>query len=308
LVPPLFETVPALGEGFLDSRHRGLYSCRVRKKYGRMMKYSVCNELFGSMPLPEVCRLARISGFSGVEFAPYTVFGDFSSGDVSRGVAAMRLALDAEGLEFAGFHWLLAKPEGLHLASLDSTVKKKSRDHVARLLEAAGEMGGGELILGSPKQRHSLPGQDRTETTKILCGVLAELAPLALACRSEILIEQLSPDQTDVINTMEEAVGCVDSIGAPSIQGMFDFHNAMSEKEPWQALVEKYYPYIHHIHINEVDGRAPGTGTSDYGPCYEILKSRKYDRWVSIEIFEIPEDPAATLSESMSLFKALEKR
>ena len=116
----------------------------------------------------------------------------------------MRPALDAEGLEFVGFHWLLAKPEGLHLASPDLRGQKKSRDHVARLLEAAGEMGGGELILGSPKQRRSLPGQDRTKTTKILCGVLAGLAPLALACRSEILVEQLSPDQTDVINTMEE--------------------------------------------------------------------------------------------------------
>ena len=260
------------------------------------------------MPLPEVCRVARISGFSGIEFAPYTVFGDFSSGDISRGLAAMRTALDAEGLRFAGFHWLLAKPEGLHLASLDSAVKKRSRDHLAKLLEAAGKMGGGELILGSPKQRSSLPGQDRVETTKILCGVLADLAPLALAYGSEILIEQLSPDQTDVINTMEEAAGCVDSIGSPSIRGMFDFHNAMSEKEPWRSLVERYYPYIRHIHINEVDGRAPGTGTSDYGPSFEILKSRAYDRWVSVEIFEVPENPATTLSESMSLFRALEKR
>jgi len=273
-----------------------------------MMKYSVCNELFGSMPLGDVCRIARASGFSGIEFAPYTVFGDFSAGDIDRGVAAIQRALDAEGLTFAGFHWLMAKPEGLHLASPDPTLRKKSRDHLARLLEAAGELGGGELILGSPKQRRSQPGQDRTETTKILCGVLADLAPLALACRSEILIEQLSPDQTDVINTMEEAAKCVDSIGAASIQGMFDFHNAMSEKEPWDVLVGKYYPYIRHIHINEVDGRAPGTGTSDYGPSYEILESRGYDRWISIEIFEIPDDPAATLRDSMSLFRSLEKR
>ncbi|HWP69056.1 MAG TPA: TIM barrel protein, partial [Rectinemataceae bacterium] len=117
-----------------------------------MMKYSVCNELFGSMPLADVCRIARKSGFSGIEFAPFTVFGNFSAGDIAGGVAATRRALDFEGLAFVGFHWLMAKPDGLHLASLDPAVKKRSRDHLARLLEAAGELGGGALILGSPKQ------------------------------------------------------------------------------------------------------------------------------------------------------------
>lgn len=271
------------------------------------MKYSVCNELFGSMPLADVCRIARESGFSGIEFAPFTVFGNFSGGEVAKGITAVRRALDAEGLAFVGFHWLMAKPDGFHLASLDPAVKKRSRDHLARLLETAGELGGGALILGSPKQRRSLPGQDRMETTKILCKVLAGLAPLASACRSEILVEQLSPDQTDVITTMEAAARCVDSIAAPSIGGMFDFHNATSEKEPWSELIGKYYPYIRHVHINEIDGRAPGTGRSDYGPSFEILKARGYDKWISIEIFEIPGDPGETLRDSMSLFEMLEK-
>jgi len=271
-----------------------------------MMKYSVCNELFGSMPLADVCRIAKASGFSGIEFTPYTVFGDFSGRDIAKGIATMRRSLDAEGLAFVGFHWLMAKPDGLHLASPDLALRQRSRDHLARLLDAAGEMGGGALILGSPKQRSSMPGQDKAETTKILCDVLAGLAPLALASSSEILVEQLSPDQTDVITTMEEAAMAVDRIGAASVSGMFDFHNAMSEKESWPELIGKYYSTIHHIHINEVDGRAPGTGSSDYGPSYGILKSRKYDRWISIEIFEIPDDPASTLRDSMTLFEILE--
>lgn len=270
------------------------------------MKYSVCNELFGGMALTRACAVIRKCGFSGVEFAPYTIFGDFSEAAIRKGLALAREVLDGEGLAFAGFHWLLAKPDGLHFASLDPAVRKRTRDHLARLLEAAGELGGGKLILGSPRQRGSFPGRDKADAERFLIETLADLAPLAASCRSEILIEQLSPEQTDVINTMEEAAKAVDRIGAAGVSGMFDFHNAVSEKDSWRVLVERYYPYIRHVHVNEVDGRAPGTGTSDYGPAWEVLKARGYEGWLSIEIFEIPAEPGAMLDDAMRLFKKLE--
>jgi sugar phosphate isomerase/epimerase len=143
-------------------------------------------------------------------------------------------------------------------------------------------------------------------TTELLGASLSELADIAASCGSEILLEQLSPDQTDVINTMAEAAILIDAVGKPSISGMFDFHNSISEAESWETLVRAYYPYIHHVHANEVDGRAPGTGNSDYLPAFKVLMSRGYDRWVSIEIFEIPTDPAAMLKASMDLFLKLE--
>ncbi len=270
------------------------------------MKYSVCNELFGGMALADACSIIRGCGFSGVEFAPYTVFRDFSAKAVRSGLNQMKAVLSGEGLTFAGFHWLLAKPDGLHFASLDPEVRTRTQDHLAMLLEASGELGGGELILGSPRQRGSFPGRSREEAEMYLRDTLAGLAPLAASCASEILIEQLSPDQTDVINTMEEAIKAVDSIGAASVSGMFDFHNSITETEPWYVLVDRYYPYIRHVHINEVDGRAPGTGKSDYGPAWRILKDKGYSRWVSIEIFEIPDQPEKMLDDAMRLFRALD--
>lgn len=270
------------------------------------MKYSVCNELFGTIPFGEACATIRGAGFQGVEIAPYTLFGDFSSGAIAKGIREAKAALNGEGLAFAGMHWLMTKPEGLHLASADEVLRRRSRDHLARLLAAAGELGGGALVLGSPKQRKSLPGQDRIRTTGLLGRSLAELAGIAASCGSEILIEQLSPDQTDVINTMAEAAALVDFVGKPSISSMFDFHNSITETESWENLVSTYYPYIHHVHVNEVDGRAPGTGRSDYLPAFKILMSHNYARWVSIEIFEIPADPATMLKASMELFVKLE--
>ncbi|MCX7028412.1 MAG: sugar phosphate isomerase/epimerase [Spirochaetes bacterium] len=272
-----------------------------------MMKYSVCNELFGDLPLVKACAIARRTGFSGIEFAPYTLFGDFSQGAVHTGLSGMRKVLEGEGLSFAGFHWLMARPEGLHFAALDASQRRRSRDHLARLIEMTGELGGGDLVLGSPQQRSGFSGRSAVEAKACLLETLAELSPLAGDSGASILIEQLSPDQTDVIMTMEEAARAVDQIGSPSVRSMFDFHNASSEVSPWQALIKKYLPYIGHVHVNEIDGRAPGTGNSDYGPAWKALRAGGYSGWASIEIFELPAQPERMLKTAMGLFRRLDE-
>ena len=271
------------------------------------LTYSVCNELFGKLPLPEAARIIRESGYSGIEFAPFTIFGDFTATEVRRGLAAAREVLDGEGLAFAGFHWLLAKPEGLHLASPDRAIRKRSAAHLEFLAECAGELGGGPLILGSPRQRGSLPGVPRAEAEAALAAALRGAAGTVAACGCSLLLESLSPEQTDVVNTLGEAVRLARAVESPAVSSMFDFRNASCEAEPWDVLLDRYYGDIRHVHANEIDGRAPGTGVSDYLPSFRTLLDRGYRGWVSVEIFEVPEDPGLVLRGSMELFKRLEE-
>ncbi len=271
------------------------------------LRYSVCNELFGDLPLPRAARIVRESGYTGIEFAPFTIFGDFSAGNVRGGLAEVRSVLDGEGLSFAGFHWLLAKPEGLHLASPDPAVRRRSVDHLKFLADCAGKLGGGPMVLGSPRQRGSLPGVPKREAEAALDRALREAAPAVEAAGCSLLLESLSPEQTDVVNTLSEAVLRARAAGNPAAASMFDFRNVSSEAEPWEILLDRHYEDIRHIHANEIDGRAPGTGSSDYLPAFRTLLTRGYLGWVSVEIFEVPADPGAILRGSMDLFRNLEK-
>jgi len=271
------------------------------------LTYSVCNELFGDLPLHRAARIIRESGYAGIEFAPFTIFGDFSPENVRRGLAAAREVLDSEGLSFAGFHWLLAKPEGLHLASPDRAVRARSVDHLKFLADCAGKLGGGPMILGSPRQRSSLPGVPKAEALAALDQALRAAAPTVATCGCSLLLESLSPEQTDVVNTLSEAVRRARAVGSPAVGSMFDFRNVSSEGESWEILLERHFGDIRHVHANEIDGRAPGTGKSDYLPAFRTLLSRGYRGWVSVEIFEVPADPGAILRGSMDLFKRLEE-
>ena len=263
------------------------------------VKYAVCNELFGEMALGKVAATLRDAGYRGIEFAPYTVFGDFSPLAIRNAVTGIAGALAGEGLQFVGFHWLMVGPEPLHLTTTDESLRQRSLDHLRRLLDAAGELGGGVLILGSPKQRSTVAGSDRATAIRKLSEGLALLGDHAMSCKSRILMEALDSSQTDVVNSLADAHALVEEIGSPGIGEMFDFHNVGDETEPWDRLLRKYRNAIAHIHINEMDGRAPGTGTSDYGPAFDVLRETRYRDWISMEIFEKPADPGETVRQAL---------
>ena len=264
-----------------------------------MMKYSVCNELFGDYPIEKAAEILSRTGYQGIEFAPYTMFGNFTDCEINSGIRKIKSALSENGLEFVGFHWLLVGPEDYDLTSPKKNERLKAIEHLKKLLAAANEMGGGVLVLGSPKQRSTVPGQSISDAVSNLAESLASLADMAVTCNSKILIEALSSDQTDVINTLEQAKSLIKKINSPGISGMFDFHNVGDENESWEKLISKYYEIIQHIHINEMDGNTPGSGKSDYRPTFRLLNRLKYSNWISMEIFSKPVDPEDAVKKAM---------
>jgi sugar phosphate isomerase/epimerase len=80
---------------------------------------------------------------------------------------------------------------------------------------------------------------------------------------------------------------------------MFDVHNAIDESEPHDALVERYFEYIRHVHVNELDGRYPGAGDYDFKPVLAALARLGYAGWVSLEAFDF--SPGAEQLANQSL-------
>ncbi len=111
-----------------------------------MKKYAICNELFGDMAFQDSCSLLHKHGYHGIEIAPFTLFdepGNFRPEQISE----IRRVLADHDLEFTGLHWLFLKPEGLHITTPDETIRRQSWDHLKRLVDLAGQLGGGVLVL-----------------------------------------------------------------------------------------------------------------------------------------------------------------
>jgi len=276
------------------------------------MKYALCNELFGSTDLSKAAEITRKAGYGGIEFAPFTVFGSFSPADVNSGIKNIKKALARNDLAFVGFHWLLVSSQArasrpMSPTSPDKALRDAANERLRLLLSVAGELGGGVLVLGSPKQRKSSPGQKAGEAAALLRDCLCSLGDYAVKCNSKVLIEALDSTQCDVINTLAEAAELVNAAASPGLSSMFDYHNCGDEKESWDVLIRTYAPVIKHVHINEWDGGPPGSGSSDYLPAFRALKETGFDGWISMEIFSQPVDAAALVTNALAFMKKTEQ-
>jgi len=270
-------------------------------------RFAICNELFQELPLAQVCQEVRALGYEGLELAPFTLSADpmsLSAGERT----TIRQTISDHGLTFVGLHWLLAAPPGLQVAARDELLWKRTWDYVTGLIDLCADLTDSRkspiVVFGSPKQRCTNDGFTVKQATARFAEGMAMVAPHAKSRGVTLLVEALGSDQTDVINTLEEAVAIVKSIGSPAVQSMFDVHNAADEKIPHTDLVRKYFPYIRHVHVNEMDGREPGKGDYNFGALLSTLIELDYSGWVSLEAFDFSRDPREVAAGAITHLKA----
>ena len=249
-------------------------------------RHAICNEAFENRPFADACRAIRQAGYSGIEIAPFTLAEDPATIPAGRR-RECRDIMASEGLQFVGLHWLMVSPKGLHVTTPDADLRGRSWQHIHGLIDLCADLGpGGILVFGSPKQRATTGGLSRAEATRHFVEGFAAVAPHAGERGVTVLMEALPSGQCDVVTSLDEATALVRQIDHPAIRTMFDSHNAVEETEPHATLVERHYGLIRHIHVNEMDGRHPGTGSYDFKPVFEVLRRREYPGWISLEAFD----------------------
>ena len=249
-------------------------------------RQAICNEVYETRPLREVCASIRQIGYDGIEIAPFTLAERPSDITLAQR-REYRRTIESAGLGYVGLHWLMMSPKGLHVTTPDHDLRAASWRHVDDLIDLCADLGdGGLMVFGSPFQRGTTGGIGREQAIRNYVEGLAGVTPHAVSRGVTILVEALPKNQCDVINSLEEAVAVVREIDSPAVRTMFDTHNAVDETEPHALLVDRYFDLIRHVHINEMDGRHPGTGDYDFKPLLEILAKRGYQGWVSLEAFD----------------------
>jgi sugar phosphate isomerase/epimerase len=256
----------------------------------------------------EQCRIVKNAGYKGIEVAAFTFVKEGVDQISPQKRKQMVSVMKDVGLECAGIHWLLAPPpQGLHFTTPDTDVRQRTVDYLDKLIDFCADLGGPYMVFGSPNQRSTM-GIPIEEAKKYFAEGLAKVADHAQKRGVKILIEHLPEYATDVINTLQEALELAKQINHPAIQIVFDFHNTVDETEPFDVLLKKYYRNIEHIHIQEMDGKHLGTGTgiNDYAKAFQTLKDLKYDKWISLEVFDFSPSGKKIAEESMSVLKQIE--
>lgn len=273
-------------------------------------EYAMCNESMAELSWVEQCQIIGDAGYKGVEIAAFTLVKEGVQEISPTKRKEMVSVMKNVGIECAGLHWLLAPPpKGLHFTTPDAAVRQKTIAYFDELIDFCGDLDGPYMIFGSPKQRNAR-NISVEEAKKYFAESLAAVADHAQQRGVKILIEPLGKRVTDVVNTLAEALELAEQVNHPAVQIMFDFNNTVDETEPFDVLLRKYYKHIHHVHVQEMGGKHLGTGTAvnDYVEAFQTLKDLKYDKWISLEVFDFSPGGRRIAEESMRTLKQIESK
>jgi len=258
--------------------------------------------MFEGWDLHDVLEYAKSVGYDGVEIAPFTVCDDV--GEVSQ-VKRTEIREDAEsmGMDIVGLHWLLVKPEGLYINHPDDSVRGRTTRYMKELTKFCGDLGGGVMVVGSPKQRNVVEGIDFDRAWELARDTFKQIVPIAEENGVTLCMEPLSQAETDFINTAEDAMRMAEDVDSPNFKIILDVKAMSSEGRDLPEIIRSARNMVGHVHANDANRRGPGFGETDFVPIAEALREIGYEGYVSVEVFDFSPDPKTIASRSIEYLR-----
>jgi len=268
-----------------------------------VIKLGICNELFEGWDLKDVCRVVRGLGYDGLEIAPFTLAPLITDLSKAQRVEVRRMVEDA-GLTTIGLHWLLAKTEGFYLTSPDPAVRRRTGDYLLALAEAAADLGGSILVLGSPKQRDLLSGVTYDQAEEYALETFHRIMPAVADLGVDLCIEPLAPSETNYLNTCAQAEALIARVGHPNFKLHMDVKAQSGETgTSVPDLIRRHARTAGHFHAQDVNLKGPGLGDVDFAPILAALVESGYDRWISVEVFDFSPGAEETARRSVECLR-----
>lgn len=265
-------------------------------------RFALCSEVYKTQIDETIRRVAEI-GFDGIEIAPFNVAESVDQVPVSQRKAIRKLA-ESLGIEIIGLHWLLVSPKGLHLTTSDGVVRKRTIEHLQSLASFCADVGGKFLVLGSPRQRNVLEGDDPVAAKKRAADGLREVAEVCGERSVRLLLEPLNPAETNFLQTVEEAKALAARIEHPSVGYILDCKAMSGMPGGIVGTILEHGSEAGHFHANEPSGLGPGMGKLDFRPIATALKKCGYEGWISTEPFNYEPDSETVARTALRTLRA----
>lgn len=117
-----------------------------------------------------------------------------------------------------------------------------------------------------------------------------------------LALEPLNRFETDMVNTVDQAIAIVDELNSPYLKVLLDtFHSNIEEKDIPASII-KLGDRLVHVQANENDRGTPGTGHLDWLGTRDALRTIGYEGSLVIETFGAP---SKELARAASIWRPL---
>lgn len=213
----------------------------------------------------------------------------------------LRALLERHGLRLAavgtGAGWVKHR---LRLTDPDTSVRRRACEFAAGIIDFAGQFGA-PAIIGSMQGRSGENGSTREQTLDWLAGSMSALAARASAYRQPVLYEPLNRYETNLFTRSGEAATFLDQRHLTNVMLLCDLFHMNIEETDVAATLRAVAPRVGHIHFADSNRKAIGLGHTDVAPIAAALKEIGYSRYISAEIFPLPDADTAA-KQTMASF------
>ena len=191
-------------------------------------------------------------------------------------------------------------PPGRELVAADRETVAATQDYLKACVDAASTVGGGvgPVVAGpmyaSVGRKWRVAAAERAELLRGLAGNLKPVAEYAVENGVRLALEPLNRFETSLINTVEQAMEVVDTVGSPALGLLLDTFHMNVEERSIPDAIRLAGDRVFHFHACANDRGPPGVDHLDWGGIVRALRDVGYGGAVVIESFTAENEAMAT--------------
>ena len=228
-------------------------------------------------PLIRALSLLRDYGFDGVELSLLDP-KSLKKTELAEMLESYSLELAALSTGLNYIHY------GLSLSSPDPVVRRKTVTRLLEFADLASDFDSG-VIIGLIRGK-SERGVSRDSAIRLVVEGLSEVCRSARDAR--FLLEPLNRYETDLINTVDEALNILEEVGADNLYLLLDTFHMNIEEAIMEDSIRKAGRRIGHVHVADSNRLAPGMGHIDFKSIIGALREVGYEGFLSAEVIVKP--------------------
>ncbi|GAB4570326.1 MAG: hypothetical protein Kow0047_23900 [Anaerolineae bacterium] len=193
--------------------------------------------------------------------------------------APVRTTIEKAGIQPAAFNVMV--PASIKITGPDASPERLRR-YVNTVFHRASLLGGEVVVFGSGGARSVPDGFPREQAWQQLVQFVRWAGDAALAAGMTLVIEPLNQGESNVLNSIPEAIELAEAASHPAVQVLADLYHIMVDEEPIDDVLAAG-SRLRHVHVADSERLYPGSGSYPYPAFFGALKQIGYDRAISVE-------------------------
>jgi len=262
------------------------------------MKLAVSNIAWKNNDFGKFLELLSSQNCVGVEIAPSKIWNDISNLK-SEEKKIFSSEIKNHNLDFLGFHSLLYKKDDLQLFKTKES-RDKTKKYLLNLIQLCSELGGKQLVFGSPQNRSTFNNQ---KVKEISTKFFNDIGDYSKKYGVNFCLEPLDKSMTDFLTSINETGAFIKKINHPNLKLHIDTKSFLLSKENIERNISEFKLFIYHVHISNKDLSQLTNDINIHRTVAKSLKQINYDNFLSLEMRRVENDEIDSIKKSIKFIK-----